>query len=114
MNNNNEQELTFEDYKKILDFYQMPIPRSRQAIKKAAEGIIGLKLCRCLKKLEPIHGARAIGECTSTVINRKGFARGAFRCTARNQSSIRLYKRKRPVQQTRRRVGMQTRSSRRR
>lgn len=82
-------ELNNNDYKKILEFYEKTIPKSKRLIKKAAEEIIGQKLCRCIKKVGPPE-TRSIGICTKTVINNKGYTRGKFKC--RGKSSISLKK----------------------
>ena len=78
-------ELTNEDYKDILTYYKMVIPRSKRLLKKQAENIMSEKLCRCIKKVKekktpPITEGQAIGICSKTIFNRKGFSRGKFRC----------------------------------
>ena len=72
-------ELTTNDYKKILEYYNKPIPKSSRLVKAAAEKILAQKLCRCIKKVGPPEG-KAIGICTKTVFNRKGYTRGKFKC----------------------------------
>lgn len=78
--------MTVEDYKDILKFYKLPIPGSNKLIKKNAEKIITQKLCSCIKKVsspkkEPkIDETRAIGICTESIVNRKGYTRGNFKC----------------------------------
>jgi hypothetical protein len=66
-------ELNRNDYKQILEYYDMNIPRSNRLIKIAAENILSKKLCRCIKKVgeEKQTEARAIGICTKTIFNRK-------------------------------------------
>ena len=73
-------QLTINDYKHILEFYNKPIPKSQILIKKQAEQILATKLCRCIKKVDKLNEARAIGICTKTIINNKGFTRGKFTC----------------------------------
>ena len=73
-------EITDTDYKKILEFYEISIPRSKRLLKMEAEKILATKLCRCIKKIEDKNESRAIGICTKTVINNKGFTRGKFKC----------------------------------
>ena len=72
--------LTQSDYKQILEYYKMSIPSNKKQMKHDAEKIISEKLCRCIKKLDPENESRSIGICTKTVINRKGFVRGKFKC----------------------------------
>jgi hypothetical protein len=75
-------ELNTTDYKKILEYYNKPIPKSSRLVKSAAEKILAQKLCRCIKKVDPDAKSegRAIGICTKTIFNRKGYTRGKFKC----------------------------------
>ena len=73
-------ELTIHDYKFILQYYNKSIPKSSRLLKMAAEKILAEKLCRCIKKVDPKNEARAIGICTKSIFNRKGFTRGKFKC----------------------------------
>jgi hypothetical protein len=78
-------ELTNKDYKDILTYYKMEIPKSKRLLKKQAENIMSEKLCRCIKQVKekqtpPITEGQAIGICSKTIFNRKGFSRGKFRC----------------------------------
>ena len=83
-------ELTNNDYKNILEFYNKPIPKSRRLLKKQAEKILANKLCKCIKKVDKENEARAIGICTKTIINNKGIVRGKFTC--KKKQNIYLYK----------------------
>ena len=83
-------ELTTNDYKHILEFYKKPLPKSKRILKLQAEKLLASKLCRCIKKVDKINEARAIGICTKTIINNKGFSRGKFTC--KKNSSIKLSK----------------------
>ena len=73
-------EISDTDYKKILEFYEKPIPRSKRLLKMEAEKILATKLCVCIKKVDDKNESRSIGICTKSVINRKGFTRGKFKC----------------------------------
>jgi len=73
-------ELTNNDYKRILEFYNKTIPNSKRLLKQQAEKIIATKLCRCIKKIDKKNEGRSIGICTKTIINNKGFTRGKFTC----------------------------------
>jgi len=77
------------EYVKILQFYNKPIPNSKRLIQKHAEKILAEKLCRCIKKLEPINEVRSIGICTKTIFNNKGYTRGKFSCKKRQHVSFR-------------------------
>lgn len=84
-------ELTINDYKHILEFYKRPIPKSKRILKLQAKNILANKLCKCIKKTDTVNESRAIGICTKTVINNKGFNRGKFTC--KKKQSIILKKR---------------------
>ena len=73
-------QLTTNDYKKILEYYKKPIPGSTRLMKNAAEQILASKLCRCIKKVDKNNETRAIGICTRTIFNRRGYTRGKFKC----------------------------------
>ena len=86
--------LNNNDYKQILEFYNLPIPKSKRILKNSAEKILANKLCRCIKKVENKNEKRAIGICTKSVINRKGYIRGKFNCTGKMGLQIRKNKTK--------------------
>ena len=81
-------ELSNTDYKSILDYYNMPIPKSRRLIKLNSEKILADKLCKCIKKIESSEEAKSIGICTKTIFNRKGLTRGDFKCKGKNSVII--------------------------
>ena len=81
-------ELTNKDYKQILDYYNKQIPYSKRLVKKNAENILAEKLCRCIKKVDPKNEVRSIGICTKTIINRKGYTRGNFKCKGKRSITI--------------------------
>lgn len=82
------RELTTKDYTTILKFYKIKIPRSRRLLKKQAEDIMADKLCKCIKKVDPVYEAKSIGICTKTIFNNKGFKRGKFTCTGKRRAKI--------------------------
>jgi hypothetical protein len=86
-------ELTTNDYKHILEFYNKPLPKSKRILKLQAEKILASKLCRCIKKVDKGNESRAIGICTKTIINNKGYSRGKFTCKAKQ--TIKLTKKNR-------------------
>jgi hypothetical protein len=83
-------ELNNNDYKKILEFYNEQIPKSNRLIKIAAEKILAGKLCRCIKKVDKENERRAIGICTKTIFNRKGYTRSKFKC--KGKATVKFYK----------------------
>lgn len=85
-------ELTNNDYKRILVFYNKAIPKSKRLLKMQAEKLLVSKLCRCIKKVDKKNEARAIGICTKTIINNKGFTRGKFTCKKKETISLKQNK----------------------
>ena len=71
-----------KDYINILNFYNINIPKSNKSLKNKANKILSTKLCRCIKKVgkKDNNEKRAIGICTKTIFNLKGFTRGKFNC----------------------------------
>ena len=61
--------LTKADYSKILEYYGEQVPSSLAELKKSAEAILSLKLCRCIKKVSPENEPKAIGICTKNIFN---------------------------------------------
>jgi len=89
--------LTDADYKKILEFYEEPIPRSKRLLKMNAENIMALKLCGCIKKLGPLDPKtepRSIGICTRSVFKTKGLKRGTFKCKNKRKMQMTKISRK--------------------
>ena len=84
--------LSTKDYKKILKFYGLSIPKKSENIKKKADKIIAKKFCSCIKKVQQKFREEgiAIGICTNSVITRKGYKRGKFKCKKRR--TINLHK----------------------
>ena len=80
--------LTRLDYINILQFYKKKIPKSDRILTLQAEHILAGKLCRCIKKLGPTNESRSIGICTNSVINNKGFNRGAFSCKKKQHVTL--------------------------
>lgn len=77
-------ELHNEDYIDILNYYKIPVPKSKRLLQIEAEKILSSKLCKCIKKVNAVskseNEARAIGICTKTIFNNKGYTRGKFKC----------------------------------
>jgi hypothetical protein len=83
-------ELTKKDYISILKFYKQPIPKSQRLLQKQAEQIMAQKLCKCIKKIDPINESKSIGICTKTIFNNKGYSRGQFQC--KKKQSVKIIK----------------------
>jgi hypothetical protein len=90
-------DLSLDDYKNILKYYDEEIPRSHAKLKRDAETLMAKKLCGCIKKVgkekDQTEG-RAIGICTKTIFNRKNIKRGTFKCKKRTQTVSMQKKRK--------------------
>ena len=84
--------ITINDYKQILEFYNKPIPKSKRLLRVEAEKIMATKLCRCIKKLDTRFEQKAIGICTKTIFNRKGYTRGKFSCKGKRTIKIKKIK----------------------
>ena len=81
--------LTNKDYISILKYYNKKIPKSKIVIKMQAEKIMAQKLCKCIKKVDPIYETKSIGICTKTIFNRKGLTRGQFQCKKKQSVKFR-------------------------
>ncbi len=92
MTRKTRKNLSTSDYKKILKFYKLSIPKNRKTFKKKAEKIITKKFCSCIKKVAKKFKKEgiAIGICTKSVVRGKGLKRGKFRC--KKSRKMRLYK----------------------
>jgi len=73
-------QLTNKDYVNILKFYKKNIHKSKRILKMTAEKILNDKLCKCIKKVDPVNESKSIAICTSAIFNRKGLKRGKFTC----------------------------------
>jgi len=85
-------ELTNKDYVSILKYYNLSIPKSKRLLKKQAEHIMSQKLCKCIKKIDPVNEAKSIGICTKTIFNSKGYTRGQFQCKKKQSVKFRKTK----------------------
>lgn len=87
--------LGYEDYKKVLNYYNISIPKTRLKIKNMAEEVLAEKLCRCIKKVKKnsrMVENRAIGVCRNSVIHQKKLNIYQFDC--RKKSQLRNFKNK--------------------
>jgi len=82
-------ELTKADYIKILQYYDVPVPKTASKMKEGAEKILSKKLCSCIKKVSPVNEAKSIGVCTRSIFNRKQLKRGTFRCKQKKRVNFR-------------------------
>lgn len=84
--------LSAGDYRKILKFYKLSIPKKVSNLRKKGDKIIAKKFCSCIKKVRAKFKKEgiAIAICTKSVITRKGIKRGKFKCKKRR--SIKLFR----------------------
>ena len=72
-----------DDYKKILNYYNLSIPTKKKALKNKAENILADKLCKCIKKVSRKSGGREtkhIGTCRKSVLKKKSLKAFRFKC----------------------------------
>jgi hypothetical protein len=81
-----------DEYVSILTYYNIDIPKSKRLLKMKAEHIMAEKLCKCIKKIDPVNEAKSIGICTKTIFNRKGYTRGKFTCKKKRTVTFRKRK----------------------
>ena len=81
--------LTNKDYISILKYYNKKIPKSKILTKIQAEKIMAQKLCKCIKKVDPIYEAKSIGICTKSIFNSKGLTREQFQCKKKQSVKFR-------------------------
>jgi len=85
-NKNNKNNITTNDYKHILKYYKLSIPKTKKKIKRKAEKILNTKLCACIKavtlKARPKSNSenKSIAICTNSIINRKNLKLHNFTC----------------------------------
>ena len=84
-NSTKKMGLSASDYRKILKFYKLSIPKKESNLRKKGDKIIANKFCSCIKKVRKKFKKEgiAIGICTKSVITRKGIKRGSKRSTKR-------------------------------
>jgi len=72
-----------DDYKKILNYYNLKIPTTKKLLKKKAEDILASKLCKCIKKVSRKRGGdtlKNIGTCRRSVLKKKSLKAFRFKC----------------------------------
>jgi len=80
--------ISYDDYKSILSYYNMPIPSSKKMLKKRAHEILSEKLCKCIKHIPGNNEEKAIKICTKSIFNNKGLKRGTFKCKGKKNISF--------------------------
>ena len=75
------KKLTLNDYKLILQYYNIKENNKNKIINKA-EDILATKLCRCIKKVTKKTKKEniAIGICRKSIFQNRGFDINSFNC----------------------------------
>ena len=76
-------DLTNKDYLDIMRFYKIDVTNmSKKNIKKKAENILANKLCKCIKKVDPMlkNEQNAIALCRKSVMTNKNIKNFGFKC----------------------------------
>ncbi len=103
--------LTKNDYMSILNYYKINSDNSSsQQIKKAAESILATKLCRCIKKVDPLlkNESSAIAICTNSILKKKHLKSFRFTCKKKVSFMESKDKSKTKLIKTRRRLHLGT------
>lgn len=90
------KKLKSEDYKRILEVYNLPVPPKMAERRNSAKKTLSSKFCRCIKKVDPNNEGRSIGICTNSIFNKRGFTRGDFTCKTPQQLKVYLNNTKTP------------------
>lgn len=85
--------LSNDEYVKLLEFYKIQIPDSKKQLKIEAEKILAEKLCKCIKKVDPINEVRSIGICTRRIFKR-GLTHRRFKCKTFRKNKTRKKQRR--------------------
>jgi len=89
-----DDKLTHQDYMKVLEYYDVSMPKSHASVKKKAEDILADKLCRCIKKVKRSQNTSnervPVGVCRTSVIHRKKLDIYQFSCD--KTPSLKKYK----------------------
>lgn len=95
--------LTHNDFKKILKYYKIKMPKSKKQTRKKAVSILAKKLCRCIKKVQKgkqkfsrkkykKNAATAI--CTSSIFKKRGLIHSRFTCKKKSKLYVNKKNRK--------------------
>jgi len=86
--------MTMKDYKFILNYYNIPIPKNNITIINKAKKVIAGKLCRCINKVafELRDGSKSVGVCNRSVLNTKGYTKSNLKCKRPRNVTIKKIK----------------------
>ena len=88
MSETKNAQLSHEDFKNILKYYKIKVPKSKKKTRKKAVNILAQKLCKCVKKLQRKTKKRrrkklrnpATRICSASIFNKRGIVHGRFTC----------------------------------
>ena len=88
-----------KDYIKILEYYNISIPKNNKNLKEKAETILANKLCGCIKKIGASieNEPKSIGICTKTIFNKRNMKIGKFTCKKNNRPRVKFTKTKKII-----------------
>ena len=85
-------QLTHDDYKKVLKYYNYSLPKHYNKTKKIAEKLLNNKLCKCIQKVKRSLRTRnksiknseslrnSVGICKKSVLHKKNIDLYHFKC----------------------------------
>lgn len=85
-------QLTHDDYKKVLKYYNYSLPKNYNKTKKIAEKLLNNKLCKCIQKVKRSLRTRnksiknseslrnSVGICKKSVLHKKNIDLYHFKC----------------------------------
>ena len=78
-------DLSIEDYKIILNHYNLHIPNERNQLKNKAEEILAEKLCKCIKAVDPIDEKKSIAICNKSIFSNRNLKKFRFTCKKKSR-----------------------------
>lgn len=78
-------DLSIEDYKIILNHYNLHIPNERNQLKNKAEEILAEKLCKCIKAIDPNDEKKSIAICNKSIFSNRNLKKFRFTCKKKSR-----------------------------
>jgi len=78
-------DLSIEDYKIILNHYNLHIPNERNQLKNKAEEILAEKLCKCIKAVDPNDEKKSIAICNKSIFSNRNLKKFRFTCKKKSR-----------------------------
>ena len=86
--------LTHSDFKKILKYYKIKIPKNKKQTRKKAVSVLADKLCKCIKKVQRRNQRfsrkkykknPATAVCTASIFKKRGLIHNKFTCKKKSK-----------------------------